>query len=192
MTSPTKAPQLFPEAVPGGSLIGSVNSRFAITAYGICGPDPATGGDKGADGYPQSTVCSPDQSFGYDFAAIVENLSRTEIEALVTRAWIRSIPNQSNEKLRDLVTGSLRRGILTEDDIHTFSPCPFTRLPIEVISLSLQVDSSFKFRLFCISRYVSGSCSSLVSANNSRISRVDLNCGDTWIFKCHFEIHSLP
>src|SRR5271170_2107942 len=110
MTPPLSQPHLFPETVPGGSLIGSVNSRFAaaFTMYQNKYPSKndtvrshaPTYTSFNSDIHSQSPQC--EASVEADLVAIIQNLSRSKIEALVTQAWIRNIPNQSDDKLRDL------------------------------------------------------------------------------------------
>jgi hypothetical protein len=139
MSPPSSHPSLFPETVPGGSLIGSVNSRFAATftlyqsrhqQSGIIRSPAPTYTSLNSD-YPSQTNSCIDE----DLTSIIQNLSRSKIEALVTQAWIRNIPNQSEEKLRDLVSSALRKGILNHDDIYSTCTNSFTSLPTLVFLL---------------------------------------------------------
>lgn len=134
---PSSLPRLFPETVPGGSLIGSVNSRFAATftlyqsrhhqSEAIHSPAP-TDTSLNSD-YPSQTDSCTDAGI----TNTVQSLSRSKIEALVTQAWIRNISNQSEEKLRDLVSSAVKKGILNHDDIHSTCTNSFTSLPTQVI-----------------------------------------------------------
>lgn len=64
---------------------------------------------------------------------VIQNLSRAKVEALVTQAWIRNIPAQSEDKLRDLVIGAVNKGILNRDDIQSTFTNTFSGLPTEVL-----------------------------------------------------------
>lgn len=144
MTPPASQPGLFPETVPGGSLIGSVNSRFAaaFTLYqskqhfhdGTVHSHPPTYPSFNSDHQPHPPLL-PEPPIDADLVNIIQNLSRSKIEALVTQAWIRNISNQTDEKLRDLVNGAVKKGILSHNDIHCTSANSFTCLPLEVCPL---------------------------------------------------------
>ena len=142
---PSSHPSLFPETVPGGSLIGSVNSRFAATfnlyqsrhhQSGTICSTPPTYTSFNSD-YPSQLDACTDA----DLINIIQNLSRSKIETLVTQAWIRNIPNQSEEKLRDLVSSAVKKGILNHDDIYSSCTNSFTSLPTEVFRKEKAADS---------------------------------------------------
>jgi hypothetical protein len=141
MTTPTSRPRLFPETVPGGSLIGSVNSRFAASftlyqsKHSFNGTNTVRSRAPTYSSDYDAQPCQSQPSVDADLVNIIHHLSRSKIETLVTQAWIRNIPNQSEEKLRDLVTGALKRGILSHDDIHSSCTNSFTSLPTHVSSL---------------------------------------------------------
>ena len=147
MTRPPPQPRLYPETVPGGSLIGSVNSRFAA-AFTLYQQNPQfnstihshapTYTSFNSDFQPHRLPVLEQPSLpssvpvDADLLKLIQNLSRSKIEALVTRAWIRNIPNQPEVKLRDLVTGALKKGILSRDDIYYTCANSFACLPTEV------------------------------------------------------------
>jgi hypothetical protein len=140
----TPPPRLYPETVPGGSLIGSVNSRFAAAFTLYQSKHPLFQGTAESHAPTCNSDFQPnhplpqqrdESSIDADLVNIIQNLSRSKIEALVTQAWIRNIPNQTEEKLRDLVTGAVKKGILSHDDIHYTCTNSFTCLPTEVCRL---------------------------------------------------------
>lgn len=139
MTPPASNPRLFPEPVPGGSLIGSVNSRFAATFTLYQSHNPSENGQipdvPSYETFNSDYQPDPSQSDSRDDKDVknmIQNLSREKIEALVTQAWIRNIPNQSEDKLRELVAGAVKKGILTPDDIQISCVDSFTCLPTQV------------------------------------------------------------
>jgi hypothetical protein len=137
MANPASRPRLFPETVPGGSLLGSVNSAI-FTKF--TSPKAGSGVPNSTSTYsaaPTYTSFNSDASplltsLEKDTAKTIQNLSRAKIEDLVTQAWIRNIPNHSDENLRDLVTSAVKRGILTHDDVQSSFANSFTGLPTEV------------------------------------------------------------
>jgi hypothetical protein len=132
---------LYPDPVPGGSLIGSVDSKFAAQAYTLYSTKPP----KHKPRITQPGNSSLSSSLPSDASAlepcpnplngVIEGLSRSKIEALVTAAWIRNIPNQSEAKLRDLVIGAVNKGILNQEDIQSTFTNTFSGLPTSVLSL---------------------------------------------------------
>jgi hypothetical protein len=131
---PSPYARLYPEPVPGGSLIGSVNSRFTVASsalyqskYPITAHSQAPTYTSFNSDYTQSGA-----SVKGDLTNIIQALSRPKIESLVTQAWIRNISNQSEEKLRDLVVGAVKKGILSRNDVHNTCTNSFTCLPTEV------------------------------------------------------------
>ena len=133
MSPPLSHPNLLPETVPGGSLIGSVNSRFAATFTLSQSKNNSSTADSQVH---TSFTSSPSLSAPEDanFANLIQSLSRPQIECLVTRAWIRNIPNQSDDKLRDLVSAAVKRGILDRDNVTRAYTDSFTCLPTKVVS----------------------------------------------------------
>lgn len=139
MAYPASDPRLFPETVPGGSLIGSVNSRF-IAAFTLSQNKGVPKNDATVrSAAPTYTSFNSDTGSQFQFLLendlmnTIQNLSRAKIESLVTQAWIRNVPNQPDEKLRDLIAGAVKKGILTRDDIHSSFANSFTCLPTEVV-----------------------------------------------------------
>lgn len=143
MTCPYKL-QLRPEPVPGGSLIGSVKSQFAAAAITICQKVPRietqssnvsslptyNSFDPIANEPPEDSATEP--SVDATLVDVIQNLPRGKIESLVTLAWIRNIPNQSDDKLRTLVAGAVKRGILNYDDIESATEGSIICLPTGV------------------------------------------------------------
>jgi hypothetical protein len=135
-------PQLSPEPVPGGSLIGSVNSHFAAAAITIYEPIPRVETQSSTRSAPPAyksfvseeppLAPSIESPIDATLVGVIQNLPRAKIESLVTQAWVRNIPNQSDDKLRDLVTGAVKKGILNPDDIGSASEGSFTCLPTDV------------------------------------------------------------
>ena len=125
--------RLCPEPVPGGALIGSVNSRFTAAAFA---PDvsvyypPATRESDPPQHNPRNKLET--QTHHTDALAVIQILHRAEMEALVTRAWLHTVHNQSEDNLRHLLRGALKHNILSEDDIARTCGNPFSRLPIKV------------------------------------------------------------
>jgi len=137
MANPASDPRLFPEAVPGGSLIGSVNSRIFATFTYKSAHKANTSVRSAAPTYTSfNSDASPhlESLFDEDITKTIQNLSRSKIEGLVTQAWIRNIPKQSDEKLRDLIASAVKKGILTQDDVHSTVANSFICLPTEVTS----------------------------------------------------------
>src|SRR4030095_184774 len=115
------------------SLIGSVNSRFAATfTLGQFKINPNIN-----DSHPPtytSLNSPPSTQEDANIVNVIQSLSRSKIEGLVTHAWIRNIPNQSDEQLRDLVSSAVKRGILNRDHVTSACTDSFTSLPTKVIS----------------------------------------------------------
>ena len=141
MASPSR-PQLSPEPVPGGSLIGSVNSQFAAAAVTIYQNIPRVDTQSSTRSAPpayksfvsEEPPLAPSTESPVDatLVGVIQNLPRAKIESLVTQAWVRNIPNQSDDNLRDLVTGAVKKGILNQDDIGSASEGSFICLPTDV------------------------------------------------------------
>jgi hypothetical protein len=145
---PPPSSRLYPETVPGGSLIGSVNSHFAAAAIS---PDASVyynptllNSDLHSES-PQKpkgevvatpTIESPDVYV----SSIIQGLPRAEMEALVTRAWLYTVHNQSEDNLRNLLFGAVKHKILSEDDIHGTCTNAISRLPTKVFRC-LHVDN---------------------------------------------------
>ena len=142
MTLASSHPCLFPEPVPGGSLIGSVNSRFAAT-FALYQSDHPQGTETVVSRVPTCNSKERDHEPAHprprqdpEIVDVIYSLSRPKIEALVTQAWIRNIPNQSEEKLRDLVGGAVEKGLLNQNDIYSTFNNSFDSLPTEVLPLT--------------------------------------------------------
>ena len=139
---PSPQPALYPETVPGGSLIGSVTSQFAAS-FAICQKSTRTSNDVNSTVDSRETTAigtspsakEPTEHDISDIQSVIQNMSRPKIEKLVTQAWIRNIPNQSEDKLRHLVSGALRKGLLNEDEIYDTFPASLISLPTHVHSL---------------------------------------------------------
>ena len=137
---PSACQRLYPDPVPGGSLIGSVDSRFSATAYTLYQKtyprrkhssipvEASLDSTLPSDPDISRIQCSVDPLTG-----VILNLSRSKVEALVTQAWIRNIPAQSEDKLRDPVIGAVNKGILNRDDIQSTFTNTFSGLPTEVL-----------------------------------------------------------
>jgi hypothetical protein len=139
MAIPSKS-QLKPEPVPGGSLIGSVNSHFAAAAITIYQKAPrveAHSSCESSDSNEPADNSATEASVNTTLVDVIQNLPRAKIESLVTQAWIRNIPNQSDDKLRNLVTGAVKRGILNHDDIESATEGSITCLPTGVTGLQV-------------------------------------------------------
>jgi len=140
---PSHPPHLFPEPVPGGSLIGSVGSRFAaaFTLYQAQTPSPNLAVQTDTDTSHAPTYTSfnsdfdpPQTRMEVEMNGIIKSMSRTKIEGLVTLAWIRRIPRQEEGKLRGLVSSAVRNGLLSCDDIYSTQMNSLASLPTEVQS----------------------------------------------------------
>jgi hypothetical protein len=144
---PSNPPTLFPEPVPGGSIIGSVGSHFAaaFTLYQSQHqhlpqhPQPSQPVQTAPDHSHAPTYTSfnsdfqpPQTQIEAEMDGIIKSLSRTKIEGLVTLAWIRRIPQQEEGKLRGLVSSAVRHGLLSCDDIYATQMNSFARLPTAV------------------------------------------------------------
>jgi hypothetical protein len=149
-------PQLSPESVPGGSLIGSVNSHFAAAAITIYQAIPRVETQSSTRSAPPTyksfisdeppLAPSTESPVDATLVGVIQNLPRAKIEALVTQAWVRNIPNQSDDKLRELVKGAMKKGILNHDDIGSASEGSFTCLPTDVIPQTIRLTLRFKSR----------------------------------------------
>jgi hypothetical protein len=153
MASPSE--RLYSDPVPGGSLIGSVDSKFAAQAYTLYSAKQPKNKATRINHLTHDSLSSslPSDTSQLEpsldpLNGIIDCLSRSKIEALVTAAWIRNIPNQSEAKLRDLVIGAVNKGILNQEDIQSTFTNTFSGLPTHV-NLPLQSDGSncrFNFR----------------------------------------------
>ena len=142
MAAVLSSPHLFPETVPGGSLIGSMTSNFAATftllQSGAHRTDPhsktPTSTSLESD-FQQQIMPTSDTPTDSELASAINNLSRSKMETLVTQIWFRNLPNQKEGKLRDLIAGAVEKGLLKEIEIYNACDNCFTSLPTDVYSL---------------------------------------------------------
>ena len=163
MANTASNPRLFPEPVPGGSVIGSIDSAIFATFSLNGGNGSVTQNTSSIRSKPPTyTSFNSDASrhldsfYVEDISKTIQNLSRAKIEGLVTQAWIRNIPNQSEEKLRDLVASAVKRGILTNDDVQSSFANSFTGLPTDVLPLWTLLIVRFNFEFCRIFHCVNG------------------------------------
>ena len=152
--------RLYPEPVPGGSLIGSVDSRFGAAAYTLSQTTDhirlhsSIHSQLPKHASVSSTLPSETSQLECSvnpLTGVIQHLSRSKVEALVTQAWIRNIPNQPEDKLRDLVIGAVNKGILNQDDIQSTFTNTFSGLPTNVHPLYcniLKLDPTSYFIVF--------------------------------------------
>jgi hypothetical protein len=137
----TSSLHLYPATVPGGSIIGTVNSRFATAAVSpnvsVYYTEPSSNSDSHLE--PTQAKTKGDaatQSTHADALAAINSLPRAKMEALVTRAWLQTVQNQSEDNLRNLLFGAVKHQILSEDDISNTFTDSFTCLPLKVLPCS--------------------------------------------------------
>jgi hypothetical protein len=133
---------LYPEATPGGSLIGSVNSRFAAAVISpnvsiYYSPPKPTSLNPSEENHSKPRVDIGTQTPYSEAFAIIENLPRADMEALVTRAWMHTIHDQSEDNLRSLLLGAVNHKLLSEDDLRNTCSNSFSRLPTKVSLLAV-------------------------------------------------------
>lgn len=180
--------RLYPDPVPGGSLISSVDSRFqaaAYTLYQTSGP-----GKTHASIYSHPTTHAsltsslPSETSRVEcpvdpLTGVIQHLSRSKVEALVTQAWIRNIPNQPEDKLRDLVIGAVSKGILNRDDIQSTFTNTFSGLPTNVhILIPWHSKYRYNFRFCHTCQFDNKLCFSPRLIPNLFVLRINLHSGN--------------